>query len=176
MQKQIRAIIFLFALLLPSSMLLFQPAFVNAATTARSKSGSDALNFLDATAEQSGLAKTDNAKTSLLSTIGNIINIILGFVGIIFFIQLFWAGFRWMSAGGNEEVIKESKKIIEEVKKETENLIPKQVELKEEKTDFNTGDFVLVKNTATTGKIVSVDKDKNRAVRSEEHTSELQSH
>lgn len=64
----------------------------------------------------------------------------------------------------SREVIKESKKIIEEVKKETENLIPKQVELKEEKTDFNTGDFVLVKNTATTGKIVSVDKDKNRAV------------
>ena len=64
----------------------------------------------------------------------------------------------------SKEVIKESKKTIENVKEQTENLFAPAVELNEEITDFKEGDFVLVKNTAASGKIVSIDKEKKKAV------------
>lgn len=83
----------------------------------RSEAGADALKFLDATAVKGGLTgavKPDDysSESAVLSIIGNIVNVILGFVGIIFFVQLFYAGFRWMSSGGNEEVVTESRQTI----------------------------------------------------------------
>ncbi len=94
--------------------LLANPAVVFAQ---RSEAGQDALKFLDATAKTGGLtgsikADTYSSEDAVLSVIGNIINVILGFVGIIFFVQMFYAGFRWMSSGGNEEVVTESKQTI----------------------------------------------------------------
>lgn len=81
------------------------------------QAGQDALRFLDQTANKAGLTDRDpsgeaRGDTPVLNVIGTIINVILGFVGIIFFIQLFWAGFRWMTSGGNEEVVNEAKKTI----------------------------------------------------------------
>ncbi|MBU2575722.1 pilin [Patescibacteria group bacterium] len=106
LQLVAKTIVVSFVLILP--MLYSQPVFAQE----RSAAGSDALNFLDTVAGRSGLATTKDAEGSLLETIGNIINVILGFVGIVFFIQLFWAGFRWMTSSGNEEVIKEAKGTI----------------------------------------------------------------
>ena len=83
----------------------------------RSSAGESALNFLDATAEKGGLAigikpAGFSSEDAVLGIVGNIINVVLGFVGVIFFVQMFYAGFRWMSAGGNEEVISESKQTV----------------------------------------------------------------
>ncbi|MBI2051086.1 MAG: hypothetical protein HYT31_04805 [Parcubacteria group bacterium] len=88
------------------------PAFAQ-----RSAAGENALNFLDATAEKGGLSSgIKNAgfssEDAVLGIVGNIINVILGFVGIIFFVQMFYAGFRWMSSGGNEEVVTEARQTI----------------------------------------------------------------
>ncbi|MDO8592837.1 MAG: hypothetical protein Q7R92_03665 [bacterium] len=41
-----------------------------------------------------------------------IINIALGFLGIIAVILILYAGFRWMTAGGNEENVAAAKKIL----------------------------------------------------------------
>lgn len=41
--------------------------------------------------------------------IGNIIQILLGFLGIIFILLIIWSGFRWMTSGGNEKTIEEAK-------------------------------------------------------------------
>ena len=41
--------------------------------------------------------------------IGQIVAIVLGFVGSIFFIMIIYSGFQWMTAGGNEEKVKQSK-------------------------------------------------------------------
>ncbi|MBI2637140.1 MAG: hypothetical protein HYW81_03025 [Parcubacteria group bacterium] len=105
--------------ILPSAFLfLWLAGFLaspQAAFAARSEAGESALKFLDATAEKAGLKSGDVGESSedeVLGIIGNIINVILGFVGIIFFIQLFWAGFRWMSSGGNEEVVTEARQTI----------------------------------------------------------------
>lgn len=42
----------------------------------------------------------------------NIINVILGFLGIIAVVLILYAGFKWLTAGGNEENIETAKKIL----------------------------------------------------------------
>lgn len=39
--------------------------------------------------------------TQVFNIIGRIINIVLGLLGIVFFIYVVWAGFIWMTAGGD---------------------------------------------------------------------------
>ena len=61
------------------------------------------------------------------------------------------------------EVIKESKKIVEEIKQKNENLFTPDVVLKTKITDFNIGSFVSLRNTSASGKIIELDKQKKRA-------------
>ncbi|MEK7202996.1 MAG: pilin, partial [Patescibacteria group bacterium] len=42
---------------------------------------------------------------SLILTIASIVQVSLSFLGIIFLVLLIWAGFNWMTAGGEEEKI-----------------------------------------------------------------------
>ncbi len=51
-------------------------------------------------------------KVSLETTIGNMINGALGFVGIIFLVLMIYAGYLWMTAAGNEEQVAKAKKLI----------------------------------------------------------------
>ena len=44
--------------------------------------------------------------------IADIIKIVLGFLGIIFLVLILYAGFSWMTSGGNEEKISKAKKIM----------------------------------------------------------------
>lgn len=44
--------------------------------------------------------------------IANIINVILGFLGLIAVILILIGGFKWMTAGGNEDQVAEAKKWI----------------------------------------------------------------
>jgi type IV secretory pathway VirB2 component (pilin) len=44
----------------------------------------------------------------LQSIVGNVIKIALGLFGAIFVIIIILAGYRWMTAGGNEEKVKQS--------------------------------------------------------------------
>jgi len=49
---------------------------------------------------------------SLQNTIANIINIVLGFLGIIAVIIILAGGFKWMTASGNEDQVGEARKMI----------------------------------------------------------------
>jgi len=49
---------------------------------------------------------------SLTVTIGRIIKIVLGFLGLIVLILFIIGGFKWMVSGGNEEKVAEAKKIM----------------------------------------------------------------
>lgn len=53
-----------------------------------------------------------SAPQDIRMTIAKIIHKVLGFVGIIFFILILYSGFLWMTAGGNETKVEESKKYI----------------------------------------------------------------
>jgi len=52
------------------------------------------------------------AGTDLVVVIGMIINIILGLLGVIAVIFIVLGGFKWMTAGGSDEKIKDAKKMI----------------------------------------------------------------
>lgn len=56
--------------------------------------------------------KTGLGNTSVATATGTIINILLGLLGVIVTVLLFYGGFVWMSANGNDEKISEAKKLI----------------------------------------------------------------
>ena len=53
-----------------------------------------------------GLGNNDLRDTAI-----DIVNILLGFLGVIAVIIILWGGFRWMTAGVNEEKVGEAKKM-----------------------------------------------------------------
>lgn len=48
----------------------------------------------------------------LRETIMMVINIIMGFLGVVAIIIVLAGGFKWMTAGGNEEKVAEAKKLL----------------------------------------------------------------
>ena len=60
--------------------------------------------YLTDTAGAAGVQNGD-----LPTIIGRIINIILGLLGVIFLVLAIYAGFKWMTAGGEEGPIEEAK-------------------------------------------------------------------
>ena len=48
----------------------------------------------------------------LRDTIVQLVNVLLGFLGIIAVIIILWGGFKWMTAGGNEESVGEARSLI----------------------------------------------------------------
>lgn len=49
---------------------------------------------------------------SILTTIGTIISVVLGLLGVVFLLLLIYSGITWMTAGGDEDKIKRAKKIL----------------------------------------------------------------
>ncbi|SRR6056297_930597 len=82
--------------------LLILPYFVFA--------GSSMQNNLEEVGEGSGFAEAN--ETTLSSTAGQIVSILLGFLGIIFVVLIIYAGFKWMTAAGNEDKVKEARAMI----------------------------------------------------------------
>ncbi|MBU1203115.1 pilin [Patescibacteria group bacterium] len=48
----------------------------------------------------------------LRETIGGVVNIALGFLGILATLLILWGGFKWMTSQGNSEQVDQAKKII----------------------------------------------------------------
>lgn len=70
-------------------------------------SGGQAGKLLNDTGRQSGVGGGD-----LTVIVGNIINIVLGFLGIVLLFYLLLAGWTWMSAGGDSKKVDEAKVMI----------------------------------------------------------------
>jgi DNA mismatch repair protein MutS2 len=66
--------------------------------------------------------------------------------------------------GAQKQVIKEAKKIIADLKEETEKLYSPEVVLETKISDFSIGTFVSIKNTSTSGRIVLIDEEKRKAL------------
>lgn len=52
------------------------------------------------------------AKQDIRNTIINLLNIILGFLGLIAVLIIIAAGFMWMTAGGNEKRLETARKLL----------------------------------------------------------------
>lgn len=67
--------------------------------------GGAAGNLLNNTAGSAGL----NANNTLPQIIGTIINVVLGFMGIVLLFYVILAGWEWMSAGGDDKKVETAK-------------------------------------------------------------------
>ena len=67
-------------------------------------------------------------------------------------------------SNAKHDVIRKAKEIIREAKEENEKLFQQDIELNDEPVDFNIGNLVLIKGTSSSGKILSVDKQKEKAI------------
>ncbi|MBI4592229.1 hypothetical protein HY733_02165 [Candidatus Uhrbacteria bacterium] len=67
--------------------------------------GSDTTG--DTFASEAGLGDAD-----LIDSISSIIRLALGFLGIIAVVIILLGGFKWMTAGGNDDKVKDAKKLI----------------------------------------------------------------
>ena len=54
------------------------------------------------------------ANTPLPVLIGRIINVVLGFLGIVFLCLILYAGFLWMTAQGDAKVVDKAKEILKQ--------------------------------------------------------------
>lgn len=78
------------------------------APSAQAVSGINQLkNNLNIIGTETGLG--DQGDANLPQKIAAIINIALGFVALIAVIMIIYAGFKWITAGGNEETVKEAR-------------------------------------------------------------------
>ena len=55
---------------------------------------------------------TNVTDTSLSETVGGYIKVILGMIGVVFFVLTFYAGFLWMTASGDDSKIEKAKGIF----------------------------------------------------------------
>ena len=86
--------------------ILVLPAVVSA--QAADPSGTLNYGLGDSNFQQVGIGKTRDLK----STVAQVINVILGFLGVIAVIIILAGGFKWMTAGGNEDKVGEARKMI----------------------------------------------------------------
>ncbi len=52
------------------------------------------------------------ATASLPDVVGRVINVVLGFIGILLLIYILYAGFLWMTAGGEDKKVEQAKTMI----------------------------------------------------------------
>ncbi len=60
-------------------------------------------------------------------------------------------------------VIKESRKVMDNLKEINKNILPDDIDLTDKSYNFVVGDYASVKNTSTTGLIVEINNDKKKA-------------
>lgn len=56
--------------------------------------------------------KVNLGERPLEDTIGGVVNVVLGFLGILTTLIILWGGFKWMTSQGNTDQVQEAKKII----------------------------------------------------------------
>lgn len=74
-----------------------------------------AININGALALTTGLeyaTELELGTRDVRSVVMNVINVLMGFLGIIALIIVLTGGFKWMTAGGSEDGIEEAKKLI----------------------------------------------------------------
>ncbi|QQR60455.1 hypothetical protein IPH19_03510 [Candidatus Uhrbacteria bacterium] len=67
---------------------------------------------LSGAAAGTGLSTSCEGTECLLSIIGNVINLVLGFLGVVLLVMLLYAGFLWMTSGGDTKGVQAAKTMI----------------------------------------------------------------
>jgi len=95
--------------ILSTAVFVFMLLVLAAPPTAFVHAQSPVTNGLSAVGNAAGIA---SGSTDLPTIIGRIINIFLGFVGIILLVLLLYAGYLWMTSGGDPTKVDQAKNYI----------------------------------------------------------------
>lgn len=68
--------------------------------------------ILDKAAKEGGYAQDIDEQTFLATTLGNVVFALFSIIGIVFTALIFYGGYRWMTARGNEDEVSKGKSII----------------------------------------------------------------
>lgn len=71
--------------------------------------GGAANTNIGAVGSAAGISTTN----TLPQIVGTIINVVLGFMGIVLLFYLIYGGFKWMTSGGESKGVDEAKKMIQ---------------------------------------------------------------
>jgi hypothetical protein len=93
--------------ILPFMVIAVLFAMAISVTPALAQGLGDALNSLGNFQAESGLPQAD-----LYQTVGRIINILLGLIGLILVVLIVYAGFLWMTSQGDSKKVDTAKGII----------------------------------------------------------------
>lgn len=99
-------------IILLSFLILIAGVFLWPGHNARAQLNSDMAKQLQAAGVESGTAGAGGAPTDPRVVVMRIIRVALSLIGTIFLCLTIYAGFLWMTAGGNEENIEKAKKTI----------------------------------------------------------------
>lgn len=83
------------------------PASVGALIPASNVTNDKGLDTAGNFSQNIGLGKAD-----IKGSVASIINIVLGILGIVAVVIILAGGFKWMTAGGNEDKVGEARKLI----------------------------------------------------------------
>ncbi|MEK7183650.1 MAG: hypothetical protein AAB776_03395 [Patescibacteria group bacterium] len=81
-------------------------------TGASVSGGSNAIDDVSDLLPSSFADETGLGQKDLKAGLGELINVALGFLGIVAVIIILFGGFKWMTAGGNDEKVGEAKRLI----------------------------------------------------------------
>ncbi|NQU77138.1 hypothetical protein HQ544_00400 [Candidatus Falkowbacteria bacterium] len=102
-KKALKIFLFVFLVVFSLNILLSLPASAQVDTNTWQ-------NKLDTTA--GGSTGYNIEQKNLEATVGQIIKLVLSFLGIILLIFIIYGGFLWMTSSGEEEKVEKAKKII----------------------------------------------------------------
>lgn len=63
---------------------------------------------LNQTGTNAGYSQSDSSSASIAESVGKIISYVLALLGIFFLVNTIYSGIQWMTAGGNEEKVKQA--------------------------------------------------------------------
>lgn len=102
-QKVIFSLIIFFITLTIGLSFFTKPLFAN---TDKSYGLDKTIGKVDAFSE------IENPQSFLQTRVGNIVALVLSFVGVLFLILIIYAGLMWMTAGGNQDQTKKARNLI----------------------------------------------------------------
>ncbi len=95
---------------LSTSLFLIMGSFALMAPVHAQFSPGSPTGALDQAANETTIGGGDDDQ--IFNTIGNIVNVLLGLLGIIFFLLTLWAGFIWMTAQGDSGKVEKARTML----------------------------------------------------------------
>jgi len=100
--KKVLYILPMFVLLASMLLISFQPIFAGTALQQEIQTATDVVG-------KEGFDQDAASAVDLPSTVGRVIRIIIGFLGVVMVVIIVYAGFLWMTGGGDPDKIKDAK-------------------------------------------------------------------